>query len=161
MERTLPASTNKKVLVRRFDREPVAGYVNPQTWLQATGIEVLTQSGAMLAIPYDQIKAAVFVREFEEPTPESHIFHTRPRMHGLWVRLRFRDGDLMDGLMPNNLLQMEPYGLTVSPPNPGSPSQRVFVPRTALAEVSVLGVVGSVLKTPKPKPKEQIELFDR
>jgi hypothetical protein len=76
--------------------------------------------------------------------------------------MHFRDGELMDGILANNLLQLEPYGFTVVPPNPSSSNQRVFVPRAALAALQVLGVVGSPLRPQKskPKPKQQIELFE-
>jgi hypothetical protein len=64
--------------------------------------------------------------------------------------------------MPNNLLQLETYGITVIPPDPYSNQQRVFIPRAAVESVEVLGVVGSPLKKRKPKavPQEQIGLFD-
>jgi hypothetical protein len=50
----------------------------------------------------------------------------------------------------------------VVPPDPYSNNQRVFLPRAALSELQVLGVVGSPLRQrkPKPVPKEQIGLFD-
>lgn len=157
----MQASTSKKVLVRRFERETVAGFVNPQTWQQPAGLEVLSQQGALLLIPYEHVKAAYFVRDFTEEPSEAPVFNTRPKMHGVWVRLRFRDGEIMDGLIPNNLLTLEPNGFTVVPPNPASNQQRVFVPRAALDEVSVLGVVGSPIKrAAKPKAREQIGLFD-
>ncbi len=157
----MQASTSKKVQVRRFDRETVAGFVNPQTWQQPDGLEVLSQQGAVLLIPYDQVKAAIFVRDFTEEPSGSPVFNTRPKMHGVWVRLRFRDGEIMEGLISNNLLMLEPNGFTVTPPNPTPNRQRVFVPRAALEEVSVLGVVGSPLKKPaKPKAREQIGLFE-
>jgi len=68
----------------------------------------------------------------------------------------------MEGILPNNLLQLEHYGFTVIPPDPFSNNQRVFIPRTALRSVEVLGVVGSPLRRrrAKPVPKEQIGLFD-
>ena len=48
------------------------------------------------------------------------------------------------------------------PPDPSSNQQRVFIPRTSVISVEVLGVVGSPLKKrkAKPIPKEQIGLFD-
>ncbi len=84
-------------------------------------------------------------------------------MEGLWLRLRFRDGDAMDGLLANNLLQIEPNGFSVIPPDPGFQNQRVFVPKAALTGVQVLGVIGSPLRIRKTKPvaKEQIELFPK
>ena len=78
------------------------------------------------------------------------------------MSLQFRDGDAMEGIMPNNLLPLEPYGFTVIPPDPYSNHQRIFIPRAAVESVEVLGVVGSPLKKrkSKPVPKEQIGLFD-
>jgi uncharacterized protein DUF6982 len=61
------------------------------------------------------------------------------------------------------LLQLDTYGLSVVPPDPGFQNQRVFVPKAALSTVQVLGVVGSPLRMRKPKPaaKEQLEMFDQ
>jgi len=161
----LAVSTTKKVLVTRFDREPLAGFVNPQSYLQAEGLELLSQSGAVNVVPYGEIKLVCFVRDFQqgEPRKELRLFTTRPKMEGLWVRMRFRDGDLMDGMLANNLLQMDSYGVSVVPPDPGFQNQRIFVPKAALDSVQVLGVVGSPLRMRKPKPsvKEQIEMFDK
>jgi hypothetical protein len=159
----LSGSTTKKALIRRFDREPVAGYVNPVSYLQPAGVEVLSAQGNIATVPYLEIKSVSFVRDFETGTdPGRQVFNARPKIEGLWVSLRFRDGEEMEGVMPNNLLQLEPYGFTLIPPDPYSHQQRVFVPRTALTTVEVLGVVGSPLKKRKAKaaPQEQIRLFE-
>jgi len=68
----------------------------------------------------------------------------------------------MEGILPNNLLNLEPYGYTVTPPDPYANTQKIWIPRAALQSVEVLGVVGSAVKARKPKPaaKEQIGLFD-
>jgi hypothetical protein len=161
-------STNKKIVIRRFDRDAVQGYVNPQSYLQSAGVELLSQSGSLLMVPYEEIKSVHFVRDFGpvEVSPDRRLFSTRPKVTGLWLRMRLRDGEVMDGLLANNLLLVEAEGLTVVPPNPSLNTQRLFVPRAALADVQVLGVVGSRLHPPKPaaaKPKEQgaqIGLFD-
>ncbi len=159
----MAGSTNKKVMIRRFERDSLPGFVNPQTYIQAGGIELLTAAGNLLLVPYEEVKALYFVRDFDAPEPpaESRLFQNRPKMTGVWIRMRFRDGELLDGLMPNNLLQLEPYGFTFVPPNAGSSSQKVFVPRAALAELQIVGVVGSPLRPrkAKPKPEGQIELF--
>lgn len=162
----MAGSTNKKVLVARFDRDTLAGFVNPQTYLQQDGIELLTILGTVIVVPYAEVKTVSFVKDFEQGDPRKEIrqFATRPKMEGLWVRLRFRDGDAMDGLLPNNLLQLEPAGFTVVPPDPGFQNHRVFIPKAALSEVQVLGVVGSPLtkgKKAKPVPVEQLEIFDK
>ncbi len=161
----MAGSTNKKIVIRRFDRESVPGFVNPQTYLQPSGLEVLTLGGSVLEVPYADIKALCFVREFGngEPLDEHRVFLSRPKVNGIWIRMKFRDGDIMEGVLPNNLLQLEQYGFTFVPPNPNSNNQKIFVPKAALFEVQVIGVVGSPLRQrkPQPKPKEQIEQFEQ
>ena len=158
----MAASTNKKVLVRRYDRETLAGHVNPALYLQPEGVELVSTQGNTVLVPYPDVKSVAFVRDFEADAPERQVFQTRPKMPGLWVSLQFRDGDRMEGIIPNNLLLLEKIGLTVTPPDPFGNQQRVFIPRTSLTSVEVLGVVGSPLKKRKAKPvaKDQIGLFE-
>jgi hypothetical protein len=159
----LSASTTKKALIRRYDRETVAGYVNPASFLQPEGVEVLSDQGHTTVVPYSEIKLLAFVREFEGAAdPERHAFQTRPKMAGLWVNLRFRDGAVLEGIIPNNLMLLEGNGFTVIPPDSFGNRQRVWAPRISLIAVEVLGVVGSPLKKRKARPsaKEQIGLFD-
>ena len=158
----MAGSTTKKAVVRRFDKEPLAGYVNPSSFLQLTGAELLSAQGNVALVPYPDIKTIAFVRDFETTEPGRRVFQTRPKMEGLWLRLELRDGEVMEGIMSNNLLQLEPHGFTLIPPDPFGNDQRIFIPRTALRTVEVLGVVGSPLKKRKPKPaaKEQIGLFE-
>jgi len=160
----LAGSTSKKVRIARFEREPLLGYVNPLTYLRPSGVELLTPDGNYAVVPYDEVKAVQFVKDFDPPDPaaERKVFTSRPKLDGLWVRVKFRDGEVMDGILANNLLQLESQGFTLVPPDPYSNNQKVFLPRAALAELQVLGVVGSPLRQRKPKaaPKEQPTLFE-
>jgi hypothetical protein len=156
------SSTAKKVVVRRFDRESLTGFVNPFSYLQPTSIELLKPDGALAVLPYDEVKSVCFVKDFEADEEPSRIFMTRPKLEGLWVRMLFRDGELLDGILPNNLLAWDIAGYTVTPPEPDSNNQRVFVPRSALKSIQVLGVVGSPLRAKRKKPasgQEQLTLF--
>ncbi len=162
----MAVSTTKKVLITRFDREALSGFVNPQSYLLEHGLELLSQAGEVSVLPYGEIKLVCFVRDFQqgEPRKELRLFTTRPKMEGLWIRMHFRDGDAMDGLLANNLLQMESQGFSVIPPDPGFQNQRIFVPKAALSGVQVLGIVGSPLRKiakTKPASKEQLEMFDK
>jgi len=156
------ASTTKKAIIRRFDKEPLAGYLNPISYQENGGVELLSAQGNVSKVPYEDIKSISFVREFDTRAEERRVFNTRPKMEGLWVSLQYRDGEVMEGVIPNNLLQVEPLGFTVIPPDPYSNQQRIFIPRVSLVSVEVLGVVGSPLKKRKTKAaaKEQIPLFD-
>ncbi len=160
----MAGSTTKKVVIRRFQREPLSGFVNPLTFQQPDGIELMFLEGHSTTVPYAEVRSVAFVRDFDSTAgPERLTFNTRPKMEGLWVSLRFRGGEVAEGVIPNNLLQLEPHGFTIVPPDPYSNNQRIFIPRSALESIQVLGVVGSPLKKrkAKPAPKEQIGLFDQ
>lgn len=148
----MASSTAKKVIVRRFDRESVSGFVNPFSYLQPQAIEVLKPDGALALLPYSDVRCVAFVKDFEDEAASRPIFLTRPKLEGLWIRMVFRDGEVMDGILPNNLLAWEVAGYTVTPPEPDGNHQKVFVPRQALRSIQVLGVVGSPLRGKKKKP---------
>lgn len=151
------------MFVRRFEREPVSGFASPQQYLQPNGIEVLRPDGTAVVLAYREVKCVAFVREFPttQDSDDRKVFHTRPKMEGLWVRMLFRDNDLMEGILPNNLLQIDPYGFAFVPPDPFSNTQRIFVPREALRDIHVLGVVGGKSgKTKRADTKDQIRLFE-
>jgi hypothetical protein len=110
------------------------------------------------------VKTVCFVKDFEgnENVLDRRTFVSRPKSAGLWVRMRFRDGESLEGVIPNNLLQIESQGFTFSPPDLNINPQKVFVPRAALVEIEVLGVIGSSLRPKKGKApdKDQIALFE-
>jgi hypothetical protein len=159
-------STNKKVLLARFDREPVEGFVQASVGFEGEAIEVLTPSGSLVRVPVVETKAVCFVRDFDagETWREHRTFLTRPKSPGIWVRLLFRDGDSIEGMLQNNLMLMEAAGFSLIPPDPTFQNQRMFVPRAALREVQVLGVIGSPLKrrpAKKSAEEDQLEMFGK
>lgn len=159
----MASSTNKKALIRRYDRETLAGWVNPSSYILPEGIEILSLEGERQILLYSEVKAVYFVRDLEAGLPERQVFQTRPKMAGLWVSLRFRDAEVMEGIVPNNLMSVDAAGFTLIPPDPYGNTQRIFVPRPALVGVEVLGVVGSPLRKRKPKEPSAAQpgLFDQ
>lgn len=161
-EAHLASSTAKKVVVYRYERESLRGYLSLPSGLGAEGIELLSPSGAVSVILYPEVKVVSFVKDFEG-TPlfqERLLFHNRPKVEGLWVRAQFRDNDFLEGVMPNDLLWIETKGFTVIPPDPDSNSQRLFLPRASLKALHVRGVIGaSRRRMRKPSTDKQIELF--
>jgi hypothetical protein len=159
-------TTNKKVLVARFDRETLAGFVQTPGSFQAEGVELLRPEGTLLVIPYSETKAVCFVKDFEggETWRLHRAFATRPKSAGLWVRLAFRDDDSIEGMLANNLMLIEPLGFSIVPPDPTFQNQRIFVPRVAVRDVQVLGVIGSPLRrrvTRAGEKVDQLEMFDQ
>lgn len=137
-------STHKKVVVRKIDRDSVNGYVTPANFVREGKLELLNTAGNVVAIDLRDIKVVFFVREFGETEALSRkTFTTRPRTEGLWVRLRFKDNEVLEGMMPNDLAQSSAEGFLINPPDLRSNIQRMFVPRGALESLTVLAVIGA------------------
>ena len=125
------------------------GYLNPTRLGQVDPIDLLTPEGEHQAIPLDRIRSIYFVREFSDDfKPERKAFLSRPKLDGLWVRLRYKDSETLEGVVPNDLLALLDNGLQLTPPDLNSNTDRIFVPRGALTELTVLGVVGIARRKP-------------
>ncbi len=156
------SSTHKKVIVRKSDRDSINGHVAPANFVVDGKLELLNTTGNVVAIDLRDIKAVYFVREFSDADlMVRKTFTTRPRTEGLWIRLKFKDGDIIEGILPNDLTQNPPEGFLINPPDLRSNTQRVFVPREALTSVTVLAVVGSAGRRRKgPPDTRQVTLFE-
>jgi hypothetical protein len=162
------------VLIARFGREPLEGFAQDgfaqphASWTAPSlspgdivqhghVVELLSPAGTVTRIPLSEIKLISFIRDFGggETWRKHRSFQSRPKAPGLWIRLRFRDGDTLEGTAPNNLMQMEPLGISLTPPDPTFQNQRIFAPRAALSSVEVLGVIGSPLRRPKVAQRGQ------
>jgi len=145
-----PASTRKKVVILLLDRSHLKGYLNPLTLARAEALDLLTPDGEHISIAMASVKSVYFVREFPETfQPERKVFLSRPKLDGLWVRLRFRDEDVMEGIVANDLLDLLDNAVQLTPPDLHGNTLRLFIPRSALAEMKVLGVVGAARRTPR------------
>ena len=131
------------------DKKPLRGYLNPARLGQLDPVDVLTPDGEYIQVAINKVRSIYFVREFsDEFEPERKAFLSRPKLDGLWVKLRFTDGETLEGVIPNDLLSVLDNGLQITPPDLNSASDRIFVPRSALSEVTVLGVVGIARRKP-------------
>ena len=155
-------STTKKVIVRKLGRDSLSGYVAP-TFIAEGKLELLNQSGKVILIDLSEIKSVDFVRDFSDSASTGRkTFASRPRTEGLWVRLKFSDNDVLEGMMPNDLVPLSPDGYLITPPDTRGNVQRVFVPKAALEEMKVLAVIGrpdSRRKPVKPEDARQEQLF--
>ena len=112
-------------------------------------VDLLTPEGAHEVIPLEKVRSIYFVREFTDDfEPERKAFLSRPKLDGLWVRLRFTDNETLEGVIPNDLLSLFDNGVQITPPDLNSATDRIFVPRSALEELTVLGVVGIARRKP-------------
>jgi len=151
------ASTHKKVVVRFFDRSDLRGYLNPGRLGEAESVELLTPDGEQRTFELKDVRSIYFVRDFAENfEPERKVFLSRPKLDGLWVRLKFRDEDTIEGVVPNDLLSLLDRGVQITPPDLHGTTLKIFIPRTAMTELVVLGVVGIARRKPPVPPQPSL-----
>jgi len=143
-----------------LDGTRAQGYLNASDLGQRDSVELLSNDGDYRTLELAKIKSIHFVREFHDDfEPERKAFLSRPKLDGLWVRLRFRDDDVLEGIVSNDLLDLLLNGVRLTPPDLHGNSQWIFIPRTALAEMKVLGVVGVARRQPAALADTQPKLF--
>jgi hypothetical protein len=156
------STTRKKAQVILASRKSVQGYLSPSNLGTAESLDLLTPDGEHRSIALSDIRAVYFVREFTDETDLARkAFLSRPKLDGLWVRLRFHDGDVIEGVVPNDLLGLLDAGVQITPPDLHGNITHIFIPRSALNEMTVLGVVGIARrKAAAASSPAQPELFN-
>lgn len=141
--------TRKKAILRKLSRDWLAGYVPAGRFIHAGQVEMLDLGGKVIQVAAEDLKWICYVRDFnsgELNNPERLLRRTfagRPRGEGLFVRIRLRDGDLIEGLAANDLTLIGGDGLFLTPPDLRSNTQRIWIPRSAVDEMEVVAVVGA------------------
>jgi hypothetical protein len=97
---------------------------------------LLTPDGEQRNFAVKDVRSIYFVREFSgDYEPERKAFLSRPKLDGLWVRLKFRDEETIEGVVPNDLLALLDRGVQITPPDLHGTTLKIFIPRSALTEL--------------------------
>ena len=169
------SNARKKVIVRRFTGDTLPGYLPLSGFVrgQPAGrtVDLLDLSGRIAEIELKDLKTISFVRDFnltDTINPERlarRTFLARPRNEGLWVRITFRSPDhapdILEGLADTGVSLLDSLiddaGISISPPDIRSNTQRIFVPRSAIADLQLLAVITSPSRKAAPvQSPEQI-----
>ena len=162
-----PSSAQKKAILRLNDGSWLAGYLTAAAFLRQDAVELLDLSARRQSVPLAQLKWACLVREFnsgELANPERLLrtsFSGRPRMAGVWLRMTLKDDTVLEGMAVNDLSLLDPAGILVTPPDTRSNTQRIFLPRTSLVELTVVSVIAAKAARRKPPlpERQQADLF--
>lgn len=102
----------------------------------------LVDSDSVEEIPLAEVKAVFYVNTFNGNPARNHInFHNHaPIVHGIWMRLEFLDGEIMEGIVHNSIRYMVDPGFFLLPTDPGSNNKLVYVSKEWLADHRVLGL---------------------
>ena len=172
----MPSSAHKKVIIRRnrtpTQTEILPGYLPFSGFVRNRALDLLDLSGRVIPLLLSDIKLISYVRDFnlaDTVNPERltrRAFLARPRTEGLWLRLTFPGGELLEGLAPLDVTLLDDLvndaGLFLIPPDVRSNTQRIYVPRTSIAELTLLAVITTPsTKKPTPAPPSpQQDLFN-
>jgi hypothetical protein len=163
------SSAHKKVIVRRFTGDTLPGYLPLAAFVRnrqpQNAIDLLDLSGRVTTLLLNDIKHISYVRDFnlnDTANPERltrRTFLARPRAEGLWLRMTFRSGDVLEGLAPTDLGLLDDLindaGLQIIPPDTRSNTQRIYVPRTSLTSLQLIAVITSPSRR-KPLPAASV-----
>jgi hypothetical protein len=173
------ASAQKKVVLRSLSNELAWGYLPQGGFLHNFTINLMAVNGRTISFPINTLKQIAYVKDFnldDKLDPERlgrSTFLARPRGDGLWLRLTFLNdqppSQTLEGLAPSDLTfadtLLNDRGIFLTPPDPRSNTHRLFVPRTALKSLEVLGVVTAPSRRlaakpdRRPTPDTQTRLF--
>jgi hypothetical protein len=145
------ASGQKKVVIRRFAGPLAWGYLPQTALVRDDQVSLMAVDGRITSIFLNEIKTIAYVHDFnlDDPIEPERIgrrsYLARPRGEGLWLKLIFQDGDSLEGLTAVGLTLLDALiadqGLFLTPPDGRGNTQRLFVPRSAMGSLEVLGYV--------------------
>jgi hypothetical protein len=93
-------------------------------------------------ISASDVKAVFYVNSFEGDSDHQNLnFHSRaPIVNGIWVRLQFIDGEVMEGIVYNSIRYLVDSGFFLQPTDPDNNNRLVYVRKSWLADHRVLGM---------------------
>lgn len=108
-------------------------------------IAVRAESGGAVEIEVDELKALFFVKRFEgrKEYREVKFFTITPDIEGLWVKVKFYDNEVTEGVVHNSLSFITNPGFFLKPPDPLSNNEITYIIKSSLIEFRVLGVKSS------------------
>ncbi len=151
----MTSSPRSEKVVIQFGAKRIKGYLESPIW--NTIEELLSnappsspesfrirhlESDLVEEIPTKDLKAVFYVNTFNgDPGHKDLNFHSRvPIVHGIWMRVQFIDGEIMEGLVYNSIRYLVDPGFFLLPTDPDSNNKLVYVLKSWLVDHRVLGM---------------------
>ena len=148
-------SVKSERVVIKFRAETIKGYMEIPVWNtieELLGNAPVTfpetfrlrrlESDAIEEISMKDVKAIFYVNSFDGDSSRKDInFHTRaPIVHGIWMRLQFLDGEVVEGIVYNSIRYLVDPGFFLLPTDPASNNKLVYVLKRWLVDHRILGL---------------------
>jgi hypothetical protein len=142
-------------VVVRYENHAVRGFVesdelgsieqllrnSPLYPLDSIRVKVL-ETGKTQSLPTKDAKAVFFVKTFDGDLRHRalHFHEHAPVVAGLWVRVYFHDGEMIEGIISNGRDYVLEDGFFMMPTDPNGNNKLVYVLKGGLKDFQVLGM---------------------
>jgi hypothetical protein len=149
-----PSSTMYKVVIR-FEDHAIRGFAqaselgsveqllrnDPQYPLTSIRLKLL-DADEVQDVATGNAKAIFFVKTFDGDLRHRalHFHENAPIMQGLWVRVRFHDAEVIEGIISNTHDHVLGDGFFMMPTDPNGNNKLIYVLKSHLKDFHVLGI---------------------
>jgi hypothetical protein len=153
-DKELSGSESYRIIIR-YENHAVRGLVEPEELgsieqllrndpmypLDTIRIKLL-DTGVMEDVSTKDAKAVFFVKTFDGDLRHRalHFHEHAPTVPGLWVRVYFYDGEMIEGIISNTKDFVLETGFFLRPTDPNGNNRLVYVLKAGLKDFHVLGM---------------------
>jgi hypothetical protein len=147
-------TTKSERVVIQFGTRTVKGYLESPAWntidelLSGAPLSTpetlhvrLFESNTVEEISIKDVKAIFYVHNFDGDAnhKEMSFYGKSPIVHGIWMRVQFLDGEVIEGIVHNSIRYLVDPGFYLVPTHPGSNNKLIYISKSQLADHRVLG----------------------
>jgi len=120
--------------------DPLAAGLIGQTLPSTVSLDL--PGGGSRIVDVGSAKALFFVKTLDGRSDyvEIKFFERNPQIEGLWIKIKFKDGEVTEGIVHNSLPFVADSGFFLRPPDPQSNNRVVYVVKNFLSDFRVLGI---------------------
>jgi len=120
--------------------DPLAAGLIGQTLPSTVALDL--PGGGSRIVEVGSAKALFFVKTLDGRSDyvEIKFFERNPQIEGLWIKIKFKDGEVTEGIVHNSLPFVADSGFFLRPPDPQSNNRVVYVVKNFLSDFRVLGI---------------------
>ena len=147
-------STRSEKVVVQFGTRTIKGYLESPVWntieellsgaplSPPESLQVrLLESNTVEEISIKDVKAIFYVHSFDGDAKHKELsfYGNSPIVHGIWMRIQFLDGEIVEGIVHNSIRYLVDPGFFLVPTDPGNNNKLIYVSKSRLADHCVLG----------------------
>lgn len=142
-----PDAEGLQRVVLQFGDRALRGHTDQNSWNEVTDASAEQirfrplGSDAFEETSLAGLKAVFFVKRFDGPGLDEMRFHDHADPQAsLWVRVVFRDGEIIEGLVDNRADYLLQPGFLLTPTDPEANHWLIYIAKGQLSEFQVLGL---------------------